>query len=253
MAKLAHLIRDLKRRRMAEKYRRAHGDDFTAYGLAVTVPPLVDANIRYLLARGRDYEAEEAAFIQNVLRPGVHVIELGGSLGVISRVIRQAIGADAHHIVVEANPDLAKICEENAARDAAPGATEVLQAAVAYTDAPTIAFARGDTHHTGHVAQAGGAGTFEAPAMKLAALRAKLPSGAPWALVSDIEGGELDMFMREPPEIFAHMTHAILEIHPEAFTAMGSSEAAFMGRLNDIGLTLLERQADVILLKGRGT
>lgn len=246
---LATWFRDARRRRFADAYDRAHGDTYMAYGLSVTIPPSVHANARYILAKGRPYEAEEAHFIQSALTAGTAVIELGGSLGVMSRVIRRAIGPQAPHVVVEANPDLAPVCAANAALDAAPGALTSHQAAIAYTDAPTIAFDRGDTAHTGQLARSGARDTFEAPVKRLSELVAALPDG-PYALVSDIEGGEYQMFLEEPADTFARLSHAIIEIHPEVFRAMGGSEDTFLDAARRKGLTLTDRRADVVLMKG---
>lgn len=247
--KLATWFRDAKRRRFAERYRRKNGDVYQAYGMDLTVPETVEPNVRYILAKGRPYESEEAHYIQQVLSNGHSVIELGGSLGVISRVIRRAIGPDAHHTVVEANPDLALICAGNATRNATEGAMILHQAAVAYTDQPTIAFQRGDTAHDGQLAKEGDPNTFEAPVKSLAELVAELPAG-PFTLVSDIEGGEYPMFMEEPAETFARVSHAIIEIHPKAFAMFGGSEEAFFDAATAKGLILIERRADVILMKG---
>ena len=250
--KFATWFRDTKRRRFADRYHRENGDAFQAYGMDLTVPQIVDPNVRYILAKGRPYESEEAHYIQQVLTTGQSVIELGGSLGVISRVIRRAIGPDAHHTVVEANPDLAPICAGNAMRGATLGATVLHQAAVAYTDQPTIAFQRGETAHTGQLAQDCDANTFEAPAKRLSDLVAELPDG-PFTLVSDIEGGEYPMFMEEPAETFARVSHAIIEIHPKVFALMGGTEQAFFDAATAKGFTLIERRADVVLMKGPTT
>jgi FkbM family methyltransferase len=247
--KLATWIRDARRRRFADAHSQAHGDSYTAYDMQVTIPATVDANVRYLLAKGRPYEAEEAQFIQSTLTPGTAVIELGGSLGVISRVIRRAIGPGATHIVVEANPDLATVCAANAGAGASAGALHMHQAAIAYTDAATVRFDRGDTAHTGQLAAAGASDTFDARAIRLSALVNDLPDG-PYALVSDIEGGEYPMFLQEPAETFARLSHAIIEIHPDTFRSMGGSEAAFFEAAERKGLTLLERRADVVLMQG---
>nr|WP_246455856.1 FkbM family methyltransferase [Sulfitobacter aestuariivivens] len=177
------------------------------------------------------------------------VLELGGSIGVVSRVIRATIGPDARHLVVEANPDLVPICRDNALRDASADVTEVIQAAVAYTDAESVRFARGETHHSGHVARNGDGDTFTAPALRLSELVSRMPDG-PWAWVSDIEGGEYDIVMQEDPSVFANVSHSVMEIHPEAFTAMGGSEDAFLIRLDQLGFDVLDRTADVLLLRG---
>lgn len=246
----AYWFRDIKRKRYAEKYRAKHGDDFMAHGLAVTVPKIVSPNIRYILAKGRPYEADEAHFIQQSLPSGMNVIELGGSLGVISRVIRRTIGQDAQHIVVEANPDLAPICRANALCDVKPGLTTVLEGAIAYSGDATIRFSRGETHHSGHIAGPDEQDTFETPTLKLSDVLEKLPKDAVWSLVSDIEGGEMDLFLNEPPKTFEKLAYAVIEIHPDAFGAMGYCEDRFMAQLKASKLTLVDRRADVLLLKG---
>jgi hypothetical protein len=144
---------------------------------------------------------------------------------------------------------LAPICAGNAMCDTSKGATIIHQAAVAYTDQPTIAFQRGDTAHTGQLAQEGATNTFDAPVKRLSDLVAELPEG-PFTLVSDIEGGEYPMFIEEPAETFARVSHAIIEIHPKVFALMGASEEEFFGAATAKGLTLLERRADVVLMKG---
>ena len=241
------LFRDLKRRHYAERYRRRNGDTFEVYGHTVTIPPTVDPNIRYILAKGRPYEAEEVAFAQTVLRPGDPVIELGGSLGVVSRVIRELIGPDAPHVIVEANPDLVPICRANAGgRDK----TEIINAAIAYTGEAEVVFARGENAHAGHLATKGDPDTFSAPVIRLGDVVARLPSDAQFTLVSDIEGGELQMFADEPAETFERLAHAVIEIHPRAFQQASSSEDDFMRLTRDKGLVLLDRKADVALFRG---
>ena len=239
-------FRDWRRARFANAYAASHGHRYTAHGIEVQVPPSVDAGVRYLLAKGRPYELEEAHFIETALAPGTPVIELGGSLGVISAVIRRQIGPDAQHIAVEANPDLAPVCRANAGGG---GKTEVVQGAVAYVDAPTVAFSRGRNAHEGKLARSGDAGTFDAPALQLSELVSRLPK-APFGLVCDIEGGELPMLQNEPASTFEHVSHVVMEIHPKAFDAMGSSEAAFLALCAEKGLKQIERRADVILFSG---
>lgn len=81
--------------------------------------------IRYIIARNR-YENTEAKLVQQHLKHGDNIIELGGALGVISKVIRKQIGPKATHIVVEPNVDIIDICKINS------DATEIINAAVAY-------------------------------------------------------------------------------------------------------------------------
>lgn len=243
-------FRDWKRKLVAESYRRKNGDLFERDGALLTIPAHIHPNIRYLLAKGRPYEAEETEFFKQVAKVGTPVIELGGSLGVVSAMIRTVIGPDAKHIIVEAKPDLVEICRKNASLAAASGATEVLQGAVAYTDAPTVRFASGENEHAGHIAEDGDTSGFDAPVIRLQELVAKMPNNRPHILMCDIEGGELDMIQHEPAATFQNTSHAIMEIHPDSFAAQGSSETAFLDAMADKGFTSQTRLRDVILFKG---
>ena len=243
-------FRDWKRKLIAERYRRKNGDLFERGGALLTIPAHIHPNIRYLLAKGRPYEAEETAFFKQVAKTGTPVIELGGSLGVVSAMIRTVIGPDARHVIVEAKPDLAEICRQNASLAATQGATEVIQGAIAYTDAKAVRFASGENEHAGHIAEDGDTDGFDAPVIRLAELVAKMPKELPHVLMCDIEGGELDMIRHEPAATFQNTSHAILEIHPGSFIAQGSSETAFFDLMADKGFTSQSRLRDVILFKG---
>ena len=114
-------IRDFKRQYFARKYTEKYGDKFLINGLEVIIPKTVSPNIRYLLAKGRPYEVDEIELVSSVLRQGNNVLELGGSLGLLSRVIRNKIGPLAQHLIVEADPNLISICRKNAIIDSEKG------------------------------------------------------------------------------------------------------------------------------------
>ncbi len=62
--------------------------------------------IKYFLTKSpQDYESPERYFLR-YLMPGDHVIELGSSIGVVTRLIREKIGANGKLIAVEASPRL---------------------------------------------------------------------------------------------------------------------------------------------------
>ena len=88
MSSLLTKIWDLKRQHFANKYSKKHGDKYNLTGLEVIIPSSVSPGIRYLLAKGRPYEADEIELVSSVLKKGNNVLELGGSLGLLSRVIR---------------------------------------------------------------------------------------------------------------------------------------------------------------------
>ena len=95
------------------------------------------------------------------------VIELGGCYGIVSALIRKQIGLDAKHIIVEADPPLAKICVLNANLENTKNIAEVVVATVDYSGAKSITFSPGQNVHGGHVANNEEAG-FSVPTTTLA-------------------------------------------------------------------------------------
>ncbi|MGY8789588.1 MAG: hypothetical protein ACKVKR_04735, partial [Pseudomonadales bacterium] len=91
--------------------------------------------------------------VKSFLGKNTNVIELGGSLGIISALIRNQIGPRAKHIIVEANRDLASICALNAKQNGEVGATEVVVAAIDYSGAESVKFSAGNNAHIGHVSR----------------------------------------------------------------------------------------------------
>ena len=64
---------------------------FSPHGVPIRVPKDGDLAIRYLLARGRPYEAPEADMVRKYLSIVMTVIELGGCYGIVSALIRKQI------------------------------------------------------------------------------------------------------------------------------------------------------------------
>jgi FkbM family methyltransferase len=240
-------FRDFFRRRRLARHRWRHGDRFLYHGLEVRVPEQAGLGVANALLRGK-YERDEATMIMKHLPADLPVIELGGSLGVISRLIRSRLGAEVPHLVVEANPDLIETCRFNAAQGAAPGRTIVVNAAI-YHDGPLARFRVGrDIHSNALAGREPDAGrVIEAKAVTLADLHRQLGAPAEVVLVSDIEGAEYAVFERESA-ILAHLRLAIVEIHPGVFAGMGASEADFLALAATAGLVPVDRQGDVIVL-----
>jgi hypothetical protein len=66
--------------------------------------------------------------------------------------------------------------------------------------------------------------------------------------VSDIEGGEFAIFERDG-EALAGLRLAILEVHPDAYAADGRSADQFMALVAAHGFRVVDRQADVLVLR----
>lgn len=235
----------LRRRRVAGHFAR-NGEVFDFHGVSVRLPRHVDVAAANALIRGK-YEQEEAALIAKYLPAELPVIELGGSLGVVSALIRSRLRPAVRHLIVEANPRLIDVCSANAAAGGQGDATEVIHGAV-YYDGPVARFGIAKEVHASAVGQGGSAELVEVPAISLAELFRKLGSPERFVLVSDIEGAEFDLFDHEA-ETLAHVELAIVELHPRNYAAQGRSEADLLRNASAAGLQVVERLSDVVLLR----
>ncbi|MCB2135639.1 MAG: FkbM family methyltransferase [Rhodobacteraceae bacterium] len=220
---------------------------FAPHGIQVRVPAHSDPMVRYNLARGRPYEAPEAAMVSAHLAAGTNVIELGGCLGILSAFVRQKIGPDAHHIVVEALPDLADICEENASIGAAPGKTRVVRAAIDYSGAESVTFAVAPNAHSGHLAKSGERGVT-VPAVTLSDLANQLPDGR-FALLCDIEGAEIAMIENDK-EALRRASLFIVETHPKLYPGKKDAQRQLLRAIAELGFEQLDHAADVFCFRG---
>ncbi len=223
------------RRKLYLWWRRLRGHDtehFAPHGIRIHIPAHADTEIRYYLSKGGPYEEPEAQMVRQWVQHGQNVVELGGCFGVVSAIIRQAIGPGAMHIVVEADATLAAVCAQNAAIGAAPGRSVIVAAAVDYSGQPTVTFQGGHNAHVGKVS-AGGSG-IAVPAITLRSLTDRLPPG-PFALVCDIEGTETALFAAEG-DLMPRISVLVLETHPHVYPAGMTDLATMVARITDSGL-----------------
>ncbi len=207
-------------------------------GEVFDLPARVPRDIRKALREGT-YEAPERALIAAHLPAGVPVIELGGSIGVVSRFVGRKIGPAVRHLVVEANPALPDLCRE-IARGESDRPVEVISAAVDYSGRSTIAFKRSSGLLDSRVVAPGRPGAIEVPVVRLADLRARLGAPAAWSLVVDIEGAEYDLFS-QPDAEFAGCVFLVLEMHPDAFAERGATLDDFLALVAARGFRPVEQ------------
>ena len=218
-------------------------EEFKPHGVLIKIPKDADIGIRYSLALGRPYEAPEADMVRKYLSIGKNVIELGGCYGIISALIQKKIGPDAKHIIVEADPSLAKICATNANIESANNMVELVNAAVDYSGAVEISFAKGQNAHDGHVAGAGEEG-FTVSTTTLAEQVKKLPDEE-YILVCDIEGAELDLSLNEK-EALSRVYLLILETHPEIYPKKDMDYKKMKKNIKNAGLIEIEKSGAVM-------
>ncbi|MGE0282486.1 MAG: FkbM family methyltransferase [Rhizobiaceae bacterium] len=237
-------FRDFLRRRRVARHFAKNGGVFDFHGVTVRLPEGVDVAAANALIRGK-YEHEEATLITRHLPDHLPIIELGGSLGVVSALVRSKLKPDTRHLIVEANPRLIEICEANAA--AGRAGTEIIHGAV-YYDGPVARFGIANEVHASAIGQSGSAEMIEVPAVTLSQLFQRLGSPPRFVLVSDVEGAEYDLFAQEA-ETLRHVELAIVELHPRNYAALGWNEAELIRNAASVGLQVAERLSDVVLLR----
>lgn len=238
-------IRDYFRRRRVARHIARNGYAFDFHGLSVSIPPDSPPGVGNALLRGK-YEAEEAAFVLHHLDPTLPVIELGGSIGVLSSLIQSRLAAGVRHVVVEANPALIDICRQNGTQRSDSHA-EVINAAVGY-GASHLEFAIGDNIHSNRLAKPGDVReqVIKVPAITLAELLNSLGETAGYSLVCDIEGGELDLIKNEWDQV-KKAKLVIMELHPKVYPNGSGDTQMIETQMRDAGFRQAERRNDVCL------
>jgi FkbM family methyltransferase len=174
------------------------------------------------------------------------VIELGGSLGVISCTIRRRIDPARRQFIVEADPRLAKALRRNLAINHCDANVDVIEAAISYDPGDTVSFALGESSVSGRVAaDAGSLPTIEVPACTLSQLieRHNLTD---FALVSDIEGVEWRI-LKNDLEALASARMIVMETHDSP--GNGSYEDLIVALQATGRFDLIDRHGPVVVLK----
>ena len=180
--------------------------------------------------------------VRKYLTLGMNVIELGGCYGIISALIRKQIGPDATHIIVEADPSLAKICACNANLNNTNNMPDIVVAAIDYSGANEITFARGPNAHAGHIANDGEPG-ITVPTTTLAEQVSKLTKEE-YVLVCDIEGAELDLSQNEQTAL-SRAYLLILETHPKIYPRKKLDYQQIKTNIENIGFVEIEKSGAV--------
>lgn len=233
-------------RRLRQAVQEWAGATYQLDGVRFTLPAWAD-DIKRNILKGR-YEEPERRLAAKWLDATHPLVELGGAFGIVSGIVGARLGPDTPHIVVEANPALIAFCRLNAAAARPPGApVTVVEAAVAYGGNGYAEFWPSDAFLGSRLAQGGEAGTIRVPAVTLAKLLVDAGLDE-FNLVCDIEGTELELVRNEAATL-ARCRLAIFEVHPDAFADKGSSEDEFVELLAQVGLDVVDRDANVIVVR----
>lgn len=196
----------------------------------------------------RGYESGEYRFIEKFIHSDIDVVELGGSIGVMSSIIRRKLAPSRKLVTVEADPRLAVLLADNLSRNGLRDGVVITQKAISYSDEPTVTFAQGETSVGGKLAEAGDTRpTFTVPAITLATLIEE--NGiSDYALVSDIEGVEWSMIEGDL-DALARARVIVMETHSQGDEAR---EAGLIDSLVKAGnFTVAGRHGPVLVLTRR--
>lgn len=186
-------------------------------GLEIITGDDIDPRVKAYLFWGI-YESAEIRFIHQYLGAKLDVIELGSSLGVVSCHIARKLMPDRARrlICVEANPYLRQLIANQLNHNVPEVKVTIVSAAIDYSCAPgsddRIAFGLGATNLDSSVAGHSLPDQMvEVETVTLGALIEREKISA-YALVSDIEGAELGIFLHDH-EALCGCRQIIIELH----------------------------------------
>ncbi len=196
------------------------------------------------------YESGEYRFIKRHLPRNLDVIELGGSMGVISATIRRHIERDRRLVIVEADPRLADVLEGNLKRNRCTDGVTIERTAISYSGESHVSFALGPSSVSGRLADDSRPDeqTVTVPATTLSGL-AERHGFERFALVCDIEGVEWDIFAADR-DVLARAEMVIMELHARpGLDAIADQVRAVL----DTGLfDLIDQHGPVVALRRKG-
>jgi FkbM family methyltransferase len=186
---------------------------------------LTDRNYRSAFVFG-EYEVGERKLIRRFLRPDDRVIELGGCIGVLSCLVNARLKSRAHHLVVEANPELIPLLRYH--RELNQACFEIEQCAISTEPEVTFSLHRLMTH-SGIFAEA----TRRIPVRGRSLGELNESHGPFNVLMIDIEGSELEV-LRNSSDLLMKYRLVIIELHQEPLGVEGLEECRSI--LTSVGL-----------------
>jgi FkbM family methyltransferase len=203
----------------------------------------VPANIVDLLLSGL-YEEPERKALKQFLDPELPVVELGACIGVVSCITNRRLRKPERHVVVEANPRLLPLLEQNRARNDCH--FMVVHAAVSH-GAETIAFNIDDNILASSVNGDGQQGVVVSTATLERLLNEHGFASA--TLICDIEGAELQLVEHELKTLSERVVMIIMELH-ERIVGLEPTQR-MLRALHGVGFKVEKRDGDVIVLRKR--
>jgi FkbM family methyltransferase len=188
------------------------------------------------------YEMEERALTKRYIDPDLPTVEIGGSIGGVACVTSKLLRDPAAHVVVECNPLILPTLEKNRKLNGCEFVIEPF--ALAY-GADTISFAVAPDHFM----KGGLYGDGPQVEVKTIMLRDIVEKYGFKVinLISDSEGGEVEMVDHDADIMRDRVKWFIVETHP---AERGEATiAAMVSKLESLGFVTKEVQVDVLALR----
>lgn len=188
------------------------------------------------------YEKQERRYLKQYLPKNATVLELGACLGVVSCLTNRLLDRPEKHVVVEANPNLIPVIEQNKKRNNCSFAIEHCM----ISDQPANRFFLGKTilmsSNRRHSDTA-----IEVPGKTIADLEQQYEMSFD-ALVMDIEGGELE-FLRQNREKLKTLNVIFMEVHPHPEILSQQDVAECLDILQKSGFELILDDTNFWIMK----
>jgi hypothetical protein len=209
--------------------------------------------VKRLLCSG-EYEKPERQLVARILRPGMNVVEMGGSIGVLTAIIAARIQPGGSLVSVEAAEDLVAYSRTWLERRF-PHVKIVQGYAFPVLRLPAGLTVHGFDNHGvslgGQVAYSvspdtAAAGAADGKTYDIVTLCDKNHVPSPDVLVADIEGAEAVLLVpgvQLPPSI----RHVVIELHPGLYAGKTRDRDRMIRFFEEQGLPLVERAGESYL------
>ncbi len=195
-----------------------------------------------LLLASKEYEGFERRAVRQYVCSDSPVVELGGCLGVVACITNRALKKGTLHVVVEANPRVISLIEENRSRNECN--FELLNAAIAYGQ-PTVTFCPSFDMPSNSLRENSADDLVTVATISLGDILRQRNIDS-FTLICDIEGHEYDLVQNEA-EVLKHAEIIILETHARMIGEAKNSE--LLAKLKEIGFETIDEEATVVVLK----
>jgi len=191
----------------------------------------------------RIYENSERRLIERYLRKDCPVIELGASIGMTTLTICKVVEGNIPVISVEANPTLIPSLLKTKNINKLDN-LEIVNAAIDYGPDKEVSFIIDDNNLGSQKGVTDK--SVSIPGIRLSDILRRGNIGR-YALVSDIEGAELEMVLCEnDPAVFGNCTQIIMEIHDTTYNGKQYTK-------KDIVASIIERFSMQIIFNDNDT